>query len=47
MLNLEEMWLQLDRICKPNTPKIMFAQTPFDKVLGFSNLKELKYEWSK
>ena len=45
MLNLEEMWLQLDRICKPNTAKLMFAQTPFDKVLGCSNLKELKYEW--
>lgn len=23
----------------------MFAQTPFDKVLGASNIKELKYEW--
>lgn len=23
----------------------MFAQTPFDKVLGASNLKMLKYEW--
>ena len=23
----------------------MFAQTPFDKVLGCSNLEELKYEW--
>ena len=45
MLNLEEMWLQLDRICKPDTAKLMFAQTPFDKVLGCSNLKELKYEW--
>ena len=45
MLNLEEMWLQLDRICKTNTAKLMFAQTPFDKVLGCSNLKELKYEW--
>ena len=45
MLNLEEMWLQLDRICKPNTAKLMFAQTPFDKILGCSNLKELKYEW--
>ena len=45
MLNLEEMWIQLDRICKPNTAKLMFAQTPFDKILGCSNLKELKYEW--
>ena len=23
----------------------LFAQTPFDKVLGCSNLKELRYEW--
>lgn len=45
MLDLEEMWLQLDRICKPNTAKLMFAQTPFDKILGCSNLKELKYAW--
>lgn len=39
------MWLELDRICHSRTPKVMFAQTPFDKVLGCSNLKELKYEW--
>ena len=45
MINLEEMWVQLNRICKPSTAKLMFAQTPFDKVLGCSNLKELKYEW--
>ena len=24
---------------------ILFAQTPFDKVLGVSNIKLLKYEW--
>ena len=24
---------------------MLFAQTPFDKVLGYSNLKMLKYEW--
>lgn len=45
MIDLEEMWIQLGRICKPNTAKLMFAQTPFDKILGCSNLKELKYEW--
>ena len=45
VIDLEEMWGQLNRICKPNTAKLMFAQTPFDKVLGCSNLKELKYEW--
>ena len=45
MIDIEEMWVQLNRICKPNTAKLMFAQTPFDKILGCSNLKELKYEW--
>ena len=45
VIDLDEMWEQLKRICSDNTPKIMFAQTPFDKVLGCSNLKELKYEW--
>ena len=45
MIDLEDVWIQLNRICKPNTAKLMFAQTPFDKVLGCSNLKELKYEW--
>ena len=45
VIDLEIMWTQIDRICHNNTPKIMFAQTPFDKVLGCSNLKELKYEW--
>lgn len=45
VIDLEKMWEQLNRICKVNAAKLMFAQTPFDKVLGCSNLKELKYEW--
>ena len=45
VIDLDEMWKQLERICSDTTPKILFAQTPFDKVLGCSNLKELKYEW--
>ena len=45
VIDLENMWEQLNRICKVNAAKLMFAQTPFDKVLGCSNLKELKYEW--
>lgn len=45
VIDLEAMWLELARICHSRTPKVMFAQTPFDKVLGCSNLKELKYEW--
>jgi DNA modification methylase len=44
-LDLEEMWRHLKRIRKPNTAIVLFAQTPFDKVLGVSNIKEMKYEW--
>ena len=33
------------RIIKDNGAIVLFAQTPFDKVLGNSNLKMLKYEW--
>jgi site-specific DNA-methyltransferase (adenine-specific) len=44
--------IPLDRLCenykrviKDNGVIILTAQTPFDKVLGYSNLKMLKYEW--
>lgn len=39
------MWEQLKRVIKPNGAIVMSAQTPFDKVLGCSNLSMLKYEW--
>jgi site-specific DNA-methyltransferase (adenine-specific) len=39
------MWEQLKRIIKPSGAILLFAQTPFDKVLGASNLSMLKYEW--
>jgi len=42
---LDEMWDQLKRIVKPNGAIVLTAQTPFDKVLGASNLSMLKYEW--
>ena len=42
---LEPMWEQLKRIIKPNGALVMTAQTPFDKVLGASNLGMLRYEW--
>ena len=43
--DLEEMWSSFNRIHKPNAAVVMTAQTPFDKVLGVSNLNDLKYEW--
>jgi site-specific DNA-methyltransferase (adenine-specific) len=45
VIPLEPMWEQLKRIIKPNGAIVLSAQSPFDKVLGFSNLPMLKYEW--
>jgi site-specific DNA-methyltransferase (adenine-specific) len=33
------------KVIKTNGAIVLFAQTPFDKVLGCSNLKLLRYEW--
>jgi len=40
-----KLWEHYERIIKDNGAIILFAQTPFDKVLGASNLKLLRYEW--
>lgn len=45
IIPLEPMWKKLKRIIKPNGVIVFMAQTPFDKVLGSSNLPMLKYEW--
>lgn len=42
-IDLGRLWPQYRRVCRG--PVILFAQTPFDKVLGVSNIKELRYEW--
>jgi site-specific DNA-methyltransferase (adenine-specific) len=39
------LWEQYERIIKPNGAIVLTAQPPFDKVLGASNLKLLRYEW--
>ncbi len=45
IIPLDDMWAQYERIVKDNGAIVLTAQTPFDKVLGASNLKLLKYEW--
>jgi len=45
VINLPLLWKQYERIIKENGCIALFAQTPFDKTLGNSNLKQLKYEW--
>ena len=45
VIPLDELWKEYNRVIKDNGAIVLFAQTPFDKVLGASNLKMLKYEW--
>ena len=45
VLSLDKMWEQVLRVAKANAAIVLTAQTPFDKVLGCSNLSMLKYEW--
>ena len=45
IISLDKLWIQYKRIIKNNGAIILFSQTPFDKVLGCSNLEMLKYEW--
>lgn len=45
IIDLSKLWVEYERIIKNNGAIVLFAQTPFDKVLGYSNLKLLRYEW--
>lgn len=48
-VNLDRLWPEYWRLCKPNAAVILFAATPFDKLLGVSQIDHLRYEfiWSK
>lgn len=45
VIPLEPLWREYRRVCKPNAAIVLTTQTPFDKVLGCSNLAMLRYEW--
>ncbi len=44
-LPLEELWEAVRWAVKPDGAALFFAQCPYDKVLGASNLPMLRYEW--
>jgi len=44
-IDLSSLWSQYNRIVKDSGAILLFAQTPFDKILGHSNIKNLRYEW--
>lgn len=43
VLPLDALWREYRRVCRGAI--VLTAQTPFDKVLGASNLEMLRYEW--
>jgi site-specific DNA-methyltransferase (adenine-specific) len=45
VIPLDRLWREYWRIAKPNAAVVLTAQTPFDKVLGTSQLSKLRYEW--
>jgi len=45
VIDLQELWNAYNRVIKDDGAIVLFAQSPFDKVLGCSNIKNLKYEW--
>ena len=44
-IDLSALWVLYKRIIKSGGAIALFAQTPFDKTLGCSNIEWLKYEW--
>ena len=44
VIPLDELWKHYDRIVKEKGVILLFSQPPFDKILGCSNIKRLKYE---
>lgn len=43
-LDLQKLWQHYNRVTKPESAILLFAQTPFDKILGASNPAMLRYE---
>lgn len=44
-LDLHQLWPEYLRVCKDNGAILLFAQSPFDKILAASNLSMYRYEW--
>lgn len=44
-ISLSDFWAAAKKAVKPNGAILLFGQCPYDKVIGVSNLKMLRYEW--
>jgi site-specific DNA-methyltransferase (adenine-specific) len=49
VIPLPPLWAELRRVSRRDSAIVLTAQTPFDKILGASNVAELRYEfiWDK
>lgn len=45
VLPLEPLWAEYWRVAKPNAAIVLTARSPFDKILGVSQIRNLRYEW--
>lgn len=45
IIPLDKLWVQYERIIKPNGAIVLFSQQPFTSMLVMSNPKMFKYEW--
>lgn len=45
VIPFEPMWVQLNRIIKPNGAIVLFGCEPFSSALRMSNIKNYKYDW--
>jgi site-specific DNA-methyltransferase (adenine-specific) len=45
LIPFDDLWLRYNRIVKDDGAIVLTAQSPFDKLLACSNLKQFKYEW--
>lgn len=45
IIPFDELWKQYNRVVKENGAIVLTAQSPFDKILACSNLKQFRYEW--
>lgn len=48
-IDLDALWIEYNRITKPNAAILLFAQAPFSAHLMMSNIKNFRYElvWAK
>jgi len=45
VIDLEQMWLELWRILKPNRTIALFGQEPFCSLVRCSQIEDFKYDW--